>query len=227
MMNAPPKARILIVDDHPLVCISLEATIQAQLDLLVLGSTGCATEAMQMIEEQRPDLVIVDISLQGANGLDLIKQVTRREDTHATKFLVVSAHDEALYALRTIGVGAQGYVSKQADLSVILDAVRTVLGGNTYLSASMQERMHDARSKRPGVNAATGIEALSDRELEVYELLGRGVGTSGIAERLGISVKTVETYQANIKKKLKLESGSELTRSAILWTTELEQQPAP
>lgn len=225
-MKETRKARILIVDDHPLVRVSLEAIIDAEPHLSVLSSTGCAAEAMRMIDAERPDLVIVDISLPGANGLDLIKQVTRRDDTLGTKFLVLSAHDEALYALRAIAAGAQGYVSKLEDLSRILDAVQTVLGGKTYLSAAMQKRMRETIANRPSTSAAAGIDALSDRELQVYEFLGCGVGASGIAERLGISVKTVETYQANIKKKLGLGSASELTRSAMRWLMDREQQTA-
>lgn len=209
------KKRILIVDDHPLVRKGLALTLEAEPDLEVCGQAASAEEALGMLDEVRPDLAIVDISLPGMSGLELIKHL------HAWNpelpVLVISRHDEALYAERAIRAGARGYVMKIEAVDVIVKAVRRVLAGGLYVSQEVSERLLMSMTGHRRAAGQSPMELLSDRELEVFELTGQGLSTREIAERLHLSVKTVESYRARIKAKLGLRTAAELMQHAVQW----------
>ncbi|MGD2171638.1 MAG: response regulator transcription factor [Gammaproteobacteria bacterium] len=206
-------ARILIVDDHPLVRTGLAQLIGDCPDLEVCGEAGDMAEALRKLDELEPDLAIIDLSLAGGSGLDLIEHIK----SHNAKLpmLVASMHDETLYAERVLAAGARGYINKQEAQDRIVRAIRQVLGGKVYLSERMTDRllsgMVDANHEK------RDIDSLSNRELQVFELIGQGISTSRIAVQLNLSTKTIETHQAHIKKKLGLGSAHELTQRAIRW----------
>ena len=207
--------KILIVDDHPLMRKGLALTLNAEPDLNVCSQVADAEEAMSALDEYDPDLAIVDISLPGMSGLELIKHMQAlRPEMHS---LVVSRHDEALYAERAIRAGARGYVMKLEADDMIVKAVRRVLNGGIYVSEEINERLLLGLAAGRQELAQSPLEVLSDRELEVFELTGRGLGTREIAERLHLSVKTVESYRARIKDKLNLKTAAELMQHAVQW----------
>ncbi len=215
-------ARILIVDDHPIVREGLTLLLAGQPDLTVCAQAGDAAEALRLVEAARPDLIIIDISLKCGNGIDLIKRIKARDPS--ARMLVSSMHDEALYAERALHAGAAGYINKQEATRKIVDAIRCVLGGGVYLSEPMAGRMLRRAvggGERPGRDP---IESLSDRELHVFELIGRGLSTKDIAATLHLSGKTVETYRDRLRKKLDFKDGPEMTRHAIAWVLE-DRQP--
>lgn len=210
--------RILIVDDHPLVRAGLASLIEGEPDLQVCGGTGDMGEAMALVRTETPDLVTVDLSLASGNGLELVKRLrTSHEDI---RILVCSMHDEALFAYRALNAGAMGYIGKEEATTHVIDAIRQVLKGKIWLSENMTERALQGLAHGAAGSKTVTIDSLSDRELEVFGLIGRGMGPSEIAEQLHLSVKTIETHRENIKKKLNLRSGSELTRLALHWTLE-------
>jgi DNA-binding NarL/FixJ family response regulator len=209
-----PKTRVLIVDDHPLYRESLAQFINREPDMEVCGQCGSASEALACLEAAKPDLMTVDISLKDSNGLDLIKSAKAQNDQ--VRIIALSMFDEGLYAERLLHVGARGYVMKEEAVAQILTAIRRVMDGKVHLSEAMTERM--LMKKAEGVpENVTSIETLSDRELEVFQFIGEGVTSSEIAKRLHLSVKTVETYRANIKTKLHLKNNMELIRHAVQW----------
>lgn len=210
--------RILIVDDHPLVQVGLSSLIEGEPDLQICGKTGKISEALELVRSTAPDLATIDLSLADGNGLDLVKRL--RTGHGAVRTLVCSMHDEALFAYRALKAGAMGYIGKEEATTQVVEAIRQVLAGKVWLSANMTERVLHGISDGGAGSTAPIIDSLSDRELEVFSLIGRGVGPSRIAEQLHLSVKTVETHRENIKKKLHLRSGSELTRRAMQWTLE-------
>ena len=207
--------KILIVDDHPLMRKGLALALNAEIDLTVCGQVANAEEALGALEELDPDLAIVDILLPGMSGLELIKHMQALRPEIRT--LVVSRHDEALYAERAIRAGARGYVMKLEAGERIVKAVRRVLGGGIYVSEEINERLLLGLAAGRQELAQSPLEVLSDRELEVFELTGRGLGTREIAERLHLSVKTVESYRARIKDKLSLKTAAELMQHAVQW----------
>ncbi len=209
---------ILVVDDHPLVCSYLDSLIEATPHLETAGIATSFEEAQRLLDETSPSLAIIDLSLGNGSGLGLIKRIkTRHPDT---KSLVFSAHDEVLYAPRALNAGALGFVSKQEDIAQITEAIDRVLEGKIWLSEKMSERLlHDMfqDGENPDIPS---VSLLSDRELQVFELIGRGIKTTDIAEKLHLSRKTVETHRDKAKKKLGLRSGLELTRYAMQWVME-------
>lgn len=206
--------KILLVDDHPLMRKGLALTLESEPDLDVVGQAASAEDAMDEVEKLKPDLVIVDVSLPGMSGLEFIKHLHAVEPDLLT--LVVSRHDESLYAERAIRAGARGYVMKLEADEVIVTAVRHVFSGGIYVSDEIKERL--LLSMMSGKEAGeTPLETLSDRELEVFELTGQGLGTREIAERLHLSVKTVESYRARIKSKLNLNTAAEFMQHAVQW----------
>jgi len=207
--------RIVVVDDHPLMRKGLVMSLEVESDINVCGQASNAEDAIGTVETEDPDLVIVDISLPGMSGLELIKQIHAIRP--AMKTLVVSRHDEALYAERAIRAGAKGYVMKLEAPDVMVKAVRRVMNGGIYVSDEINERLLLGMAAGHEMLAQSPLEVLSDRELEVFELTGRGYGTRDIAERLHLSVKTVESYRARIKTKLNLNSAAELMQHAVQW----------
>lgn len=208
------KHRVFVVDDHPIVRQGLALMINAESDLTVCGEAEEAQTAMQAIVGARPDILIIDISLNGPDGLELVKHV--RTLFPELPILILSMHDETTYAERALRARANGYIMKQEATEKVLIAVRRILSGGIYLSDRMANKvLHQYVS---GADAGhSRIAELSDRELEVFRLIGDGHGTRQIAEELHLSVKTVETYQAHIKEKLLLRTGRELVQQAIFW----------
>lgn len=206
-------ARILIVDDHPLVRTGLARLIGDCPDLEICGEAGDMAEALRKVDELKPDLAIIDLSLTGGSGLDLIEHIKSRDGN--ITMLVASMHDETLYAERVLAAGALGYINKQEAQDRIIRAIRQVLGGKVYLSERMTDRLLSGMVDTN--NDKRDIDSLSNRELQVFELIGQGISTSRIASQLNLSTKTIETHQAHIKKKLGLDSAHELTQRAIRW----------
>lgn len=208
-------SKILIVDDHPLMRKGLAMSIDAESDLAVVAQVASAEDAIAFVEETMVDLAIIDISLPAMSGLELVKHFQALYPKMLT--LVVSRHDETLYAERAIRAGAKGYVMKLEAGDVIVNAVRRVLGGGIYVSPEINERLllSLASGRQPTVE--TPLQVLSDREIEVFELTGSGVSTREIAERLHLSVKTVESYRARIKDKLNVKTAAELMQRAVQW----------
>ena len=207
--------RIVIVDDHPLLRRALRELIQGEPDLDVCGEAANGHRAVQIVEQQRPDLVILDLSLKNSHGLDLIGQVrTRSPSTHV---LILSMFDETVYAERCLRAGADGYIQKQDEVDKILEGVRTVLAGGLHISEELSSRI-----LRRVVDHRTGSEeskiaSLSNRELQLLELIGRGMTTQEIADILNLSTKTIHTYREHLKEKLDVDNVHQLVRYAVLW----------
>lgn len=205
-------ARVLIVDDHPIVRRGLVQVIEQEPDLEVCGEAEDADSAVAAMKQLTPDVALVDLMLKGASGTDLIKSLKSRHQS--IPILVLSMHDEAVYAERALRAGAHGYIMKEEATSQVLTALRKVLQGDVYVSDRMVSRI--LRRMVGGAHGG-GIDSLSDRELEVFQWIGRGLSVSEIAERLQVSPKTVETYRAHIKEKLKLANSAEVMRFAVQW----------
>jgi len=216
-MSAADRARVFVVDDHPIVRQGLALLINSQPDLEVCGEAEETQAALAALEAARPDVLVVDISLSGPDGLDLVKAVRARTET--LRVLVLSMHDESIYAERALRAGANGYIMKQEATDRVLTAIRCVLNGEVYLSNRAASRMVQQYVRGPGGARVRrpALAALSDRELEVFRLIGEGHSTRHIANALHLSVKTVETHQAHIKEKLSLRSARELMQYAIEW----------
>lgn len=209
------KKQIIIVDDHPLMRKGLAMIINSEPDLEVSGQASKAEEALNAMDKLNPDMIIVDVSLPGMSGLELTKHMLAIKPDML--ILVVSRHDEALYAERAIRAGARGYVMKMVAGEEILKAIRRVLNGGIYVSDEINDRLLVGMASGHKQLNQSPLEVLSDRELEVFELTGRGLGTREIAERLYLSVKTVESYRARIKNKLNLNNATELMLHAVQW----------
>jgi len=209
------KTKIVIVDDHPIVRQGLAELINHEDDLVVCGQAEEAPEAMGVIKAVKPDMVIVDILLKETSGMELIKDIKARYPNLAV--LALSMHDESLYAERALRAGAKGYIMKAEATEKVIGAIRKILSGYIYLSEPMAAKLiHKLVGGRTEVGASA-IDRLSDRELEVFRLIGQGYGTRQIAEKLHLSIKTIETYRAHIKEKLNLADTAELLQYAIRW----------
>jgi DNA-binding NarL/FixJ family response regulator len=213
--DSPEAKRIVIVDDHPLFRKGLEELIHSDGTFAVCGEAGNAAEAMEVIRKLNPDLAIVDLSLPGANGIELIKNI--RAEFQKLPILVLSMHDESLYALRALRAGAEGYVMKHEAMANVIQAIREVFEGRPYLSPAMAAQVITKFAHRDAEGEADPVERLSDRELEVLELIGKGTEVRQIAKLLHLSPKTVETHRAHIKDKLDLKNAREVARFALQW----------
>jgi DNA-binding NarL/FixJ family response regulator len=209
------QARLLIVDDHPIVRQGLSELINRQADMTVTAKAEDAAEATELVRAQEFDLVVVDLSLRGLSGLELIKQLGT--EYPSVPVLVLSMHDELFYAERALRAGAKGYIMKQEPIEKILYAVRQLLRGEIYVSKEVANKMLHKFISGDATQAGSPIERLSDRELEVFQLIGQGFGTRQVAEMLNLSVKTVESYRANIKDKLQLKNAIALVQHAVQW----------
>jgi DNA-binding NarL/FixJ family response regulator len=226
-MSSTPQqsqaSRILIVDDHPLFQEALRELIDREPGWSVCGKAGDAAEAMRLADETKPDLVIVDISLGGTNGIDLIKNLSARYPDLA--MLVVSMHDESLYSERAIRAGAMGYVTKHEPPKIVKTAIQQVLAGEMYLShkmaTSLVNRLLHGETEPP---QETPLQRLTERELEVFRLLGQGKGARQIAEELKLSVATINSFRARIREKLRLKNSTELLLTAGNWIREQADQ---
>jgi DNA-binding NarL/FixJ family response regulator len=209
------KAKILIVDDHPLVREGLADLVNKEKDLVVCGQAEDAHQAMEAIRELKPDMAIVDISLKETSGLELIKDIKIRHPS--LPVLTLSMHEESVYAERALRAGAKGYIMKREATKKVVTAIRKVLRGQLYLSEKMTTRLVRKFVDGKPEAGTSPIDRLTDRELEVFSLLGWGKGTRQISEKLHLSVKTIETYRSRIKEKLNLTSASELLQHAFQW----------
>jgi len=209
------KKRILVVDDHPIVRQGLALMVNREADLVVCGEAEDATSAMLVLVSARPDVLIVDISLNGPDGIDLLKTI--RIQHPSLPVLILSMHDESIYAERALRAGANGYIMKQEATEKVLVAVRRILNGEIYVSDRIANKMLKHYITGSGTLRVSSIAGLSDRELEVFRLIGEGHGTRQISKELHLSIKTVESYQAHIKEKLSLSSARELMQHAIEW----------
>ncbi len=214
---ASSAVAVLIVDDHPIVRRGLREIIEAEADLRVCGEAGDISEALRQVDTLKPDLAIIDISMKSGSGLELIKQIKSRKMN--TKMLVSSMYDESLYAERALHAGAMGYINKEEAIKNIVSAIRQVLRGKIYLSEAMTSHMLQ-RARGGEQVGGSPVDVLSDRELEVFEMIGRGMTTRQIADRLFLSVKTIETHREGIKAKMHLKNSTELTRHAMQWVME-------
>ncbi|HEC06202.1 MAG TPA: response regulator transcription factor [Thiolapillus brandeum] len=210
--------RVLIVDDHPLVRKGFAQLIGDEPDLEVCGEAADEADALQLVAASAPDLVIIDLSLAGGSGINLIERIKAQHSD--VRMLVASMHDEALFAERVLAAGALGYLNKQEAPDNIVRAIHRVLDGKVYLSGELTDRLLDGLTGTARVPGQSPMQRLSNRELEVFELIGRGMTTGKIADHLQLSIKTIETHRENIKKKLQLASGQELTRRAMHWVME-------
>ena len=209
-----PK-RILIVDDHPMMRTGLAQLIGNEPDLKVVAEADTAGQAINLVSKQKFDLALLDISLPDKSGLELIKDI--RALRPEMPVLVVSMHDEMVYAERVLRAGGRGYIMKQEGGEKFLRAIRQVLAGEVFVSEKMSARILEVFSGRQPEHSGSPVRKLSDREFEVFQLIGQGVGTRAIAEQLHLSVKTVEVHRANIKEKLALKTATELVRYAVRW----------
>lgn len=210
--------RVFVVDDHPIVRHGFAQLLAAEPDLELCGQAADARGALAAITAAEPGVVIVDVSLGEASGIDLIGEIKQRLLRAAV--LVVSMHDEQLYAERALRAGAAGYVMKHEAVGAIVRAIRAVAAGGIFVSEAVSARLLQRLATGGGPGGASPLATLSNRELHVLELIGRGLGTREIAELLHISIKTVESYRARLKEKMNLRSGIELTRFAVRWATE-------
>jgi len=206
-------AKVLIVDDHPAVREALAIRISKLPDLKVCGEAASLAQALRLIAEKRPDIAVIDISLKSGDGLDLIKRIKARGEN--VRMLVWSMFGESFYAERALRAGALGYITKEQATNRIVEAIRQVLKGKVYVSPAMTEKLlHRVVGEGPGSLTTSPVHTLSDRELEVFRLIGQGVKTADIANQMHLSIKTVETYRDRIREKLDLSDGTELVRYA-------------
>lgn len=212
MTDQTAKTKIVIVDDHPMMRDGLTMRILSQSDLDVCGQAATQDEAIELVKDSNPDLVLIDISLKSGNGIELVKRIRLLNTT--TKMLIVSAFQESLYAERALRAGALGYLNKQETNEKLIEAIRTVLRGETFVSPDTTQRLvAQVLGKKPLANDPLAV--LTDRELEIFRLIGAGFSTSAIAHQLFVSTHTVDTHRENLKKKLGIKSGAELNLKAI------------
>ena len=212
------KRTVLVVDDHPIVREGVRSLLEREEEFEVIAEASSHSEALAAVQERAPDVAIIDIALQGADGLELTKTI--RAQYPQLPVLVVSMHDEALYAERALNAGASGYVMKDVMSDTVVAAVRKVLAGDIYVSEQIIQRMFRDFASAGTRASDSPVSTLSDRELEVLRHIGEGHGTRQIAETLNLSVKTIETYRAHIKEKLGLANANELVRYAVMWLDE-------
>lgn len=218
-----PMTRVLIVEDHEIVRHGYAQLIGSEAGLQICGESEDASTAMRLVFETKPDLVLVDIALKNGHGLELCKQIrawNEQAGHREIKMLVVSAHDEELYAERALHSGAAGYLNKGETAGRLLEAIRHVMEGRIYLSQTITDRVLGRLMNGHYEDNQTPIESLSDRELQVFELIGKGFTTREVAENLDLSPKTVETYRENLKQKLNLQNANQLVRAAVQFVLE-------
>ena len=215
--TTPAPVKILIVDDHPSVREGLALRISLHADLEVCGEADSEEQAITLVKQLKPDLVLVDISLKSGHGLELIKRIRSMDPT--VKMLVISGFQESLYAERACRAGALGYLNKQESSEKMIEAIRTVLAGERFLSPEISRRLI-SQALGSSDRKKTPIEQLTDRELEIFRMIGEGLSTGLIASRLFLSTHTIDTHRENIKRKLTLNSAAELSRAAVQWLLE-------
>jgi len=224
IVESPSRTtRLLIVDDHPLVRSGISSIIQMEADLEVCGEAEDQTSAMNLVAKENPDLVLVDISLKNSNGLNLLKEINQNHPRTLT--LAVSMHDEYTYAIRCLKAGAKGYIMKQEGTEKILEAIRCVLTGKTYLSDTMTQATVEQLGAGRAATGSNPVDVLSNRELELFQLTGQGKEISEIARIMNISPRTVEVHRSHIKKKLGLRTSTDIFQMAYDWLRQNGIQP--
>lgn len=206
--------RVILVDDHPIMRHGLAQLIRMESGLDVCGEAGNAREGLDLVDKLKPDMAVIDLTLPDKNGLELVKDI--RAMHPGTACLVLSMHDEALYGERSLRAGARGYVMKEEAADHLITAIHKVLSGGLYVSETLNARMLEQMTAPTRAKAA-GIDSLTDRELEILELIGKGVATKNIAAQLSISARTVEAHRAHVKEKLGITDGAALVRYAVQW----------
>jgi DNA-binding NarL/FixJ family response regulator len=214
-VNETTKHTVLVVDDHPVVREGLTGRINREADFTVCGTAEDGPEMMTAIARLSPEIVIMDLELPSSHGLELMRDIQAQYPR--LPVIIFSTHDESVYAERAVRAGARGYLMKHEPPQRLLDGMRTVLGGGYALSRAVSDRLLSAFAGAPAMQSKSPIAGLGDRELEVFQFIGRGKGTKEIANLLNLSVKTVETYRERLKKKLNISSAPDLTRRAVLW----------
>lgn len=209
-------SRVIIVDDHPIFRMGMGELLNQEDDFDVCGLAEDIASARKIIAEQSPDLAIVDITLGGDNGLDLVKEISARKQSLSV--LVLSMHDEQVWAERAIRAGAKGYIMKKEASENVISALRNIREGKIHVSATIMDRLLDRLQLQPDKPTAPTVERLTDRELEVFRLIGAGLSTREIAEQMKLGVKTIGTYRDRVKQKLEIKTAAELIRRAVLWT---------
>ncbi len=209
------RKRVYIVDDHVMLRQGLTALINATSDLTMCGESSSAEDALQDIPQAKPDIAIIDLSLEGSSGLELIKNLHGRHPELLV--LVLSMHDESFFAERCLRAGAVGYIMKHAAIGELERAIRRILEGGIYVSQEMSDRMLKSIARTDAGTPGSTMDLLSDREVEVFEMIGRGIGNSDVARKLHLSVKTIESYRARIKDKLGLKDANQLLQHALRW----------
>ncbi len=213
--SKPTKNRVFIVEDHPIFSMGMSELINQEEDLEVCGNADNIALALKAIESLQPDLILVDLSLKESQGIDLITEVDKSKNP--TPMLVLSMHDEEIYAERCILAGAKGYIMKQEASESVIEALHHILAGNIYVSSKIMNKMVNKLTGKPGSADISATNRLTNRELEVLTLIGKGLSAAEIAEKLHISAKTIGTYRERLKEKLDLKHGAELVRYAVLW----------
>lgn len=216
----PSRARVFLVDDHPIVREGLARLIEQAADLAVSGTAASSSEALRQIQATPPDIAVVDVSLEGSHGLDLVRDLHLRHPD--LPVLVLSVHDEMLYAERALHAGARGYLTKREPPAALLQAIRRILRGGMSYSEAVTSRVMLGAARGRSREAPTSLESLSDRELQVLELIGRGRATRQIADELHLSIKTVQAHREHIKEKLQIEGAASLARFAVHWLARQE-----
>jgi DNA-binding NarL/FixJ family response regulator len=209
------QTRILLIDDHPLLRTGIGQLISQQKDFAICGEVDDSLKALDAIQDKNPDIVILDITLKKMSGIEVLKHIKVRFPK--VKVLILSMHDETLYAPRALRAGASGYIMKQEAAENVIAALRKINSGEVYISERMATQMLSRMVGGRATPISSPVDLLSDRELEVFTLLGRGDGTRDIAEKLNLSVKTIESHRAHIKEKLNLKNATELVRHAVQW----------
>lgn len=209
---------ILIVDDHPIFRMGMQELLNQEEDFSVSAAAANIAEARNALRDCRPDFAIIDISLSGENGLDLVKEIV--SDYHNLPVLVLSLHEESVWAERAIRAGARGYIMKKEASESVISAIRNILNGKIHVSPDMMTHLLDKFQVNSGTQGAPTVDVLTDRELEVFRLIGSGLATREIADRMNLGIKTIGTYRDRIKQKLCIKNATELTRRAVLWIEE-------
>lgn len=217
-MAPQKKYKILIVDDHPIFCFGMSELINKEEDLLVCGSIESMKKTSDAIVRLQPDLVVVDISLKDGNGIDLVQEIKKE---YGLPMLVLSMYDESLYAERSLLAGASGYIMKQEAISLVVEAIRCVLRGDIYASSTVKEKVFKRLTNQQTADSKSPLDILTNRELEVFRLIGEGFSTKEIADRLHLSIKTIGTYRENLKEKLKLKHFTGLVKFAVHWSNDI------
>jgi DNA-binding NarL/FixJ family response regulator len=218
-MDAPlKKHKILLVDDHPVFCYGMSELINKEDDLVVCDSIESMQKTSEAIARLKPDLVVVDISLKDGNGIDLVQEIKKE---YGLPMLVLSMYDESLYAERSLLAGASGYIMKQEAISLVVEAIRRVLSGDVYASNTVKEKVFKRLTNQQTADSKFPLDILTNRELEVFRLIGEGFSTKEIADRLHLSIKTIGTYRENLKEKLKLKHFTDLVKFAVHWSNQI------